>query len=1228
MSDSRTRFGAVFLAAVVVVSLLAAGAGPVAGTGVEAPDERTQTTQGTTQDSVSVGLIGDTYLGQIESTLSEELSSEYTLEEVTSVSDVDNYDVIVVETLAPVDGQAFYEKTNTADIGVVYLDQWGNDANSIPEIAQYDDSIGTAWQNDAYEGDAVPPVSFEVNQSHPILDGFSEGDEILIHEGEYADHSWFEQSGLDVLATVTHDDGAGGTALAVEEDTNTVFAATLGYSEYVQPSDFTDDATTILGNAVEYAVPDSEPPSFVIDDSSVPAEGEPGQTVTAEATVTNDGGESGDATVTFAVGGQSVEETVTLDAGQSKTVQLDATLPNEGGSYDWTLSTADDEVTGSIDVAAGAPAAFQIDNVVIPNKTEVGTTVPVDIEITNVGDQYGEKEVVFEFDGEEVGRDTFGLEGGESMVVSTQVTVPADPETYEWRAIAGDNQTTGTLEVVGPEPAAFDVSNVIIPEKADPGETVEVSIEVTNVGETYGEKEVAFEFAGEEVGSSTFGIQAGAGTLIYTNVTVPEDPGNYEWTAIAGDNESTGTLEVINDSGPATFTIDDVDGPVEGTAGDSVTFSATVTNTGQQSGETNVTLVFDGETFEKTVSLDAGYTEIISFEVTLPRNTNSESWTISTLDDERSGSVTIREPAPASFTIDGVSAPSTANTSESVTVDATVTNTGEKSGQQTVTFTLGGQTVEQTVSLNPGETKAVTFQVTTPNDVGSYEWSVETPDDETTGTLDITAEPNEATFVVEGVTAPSAGNTSETVTVEATIDNIGDVSGEASIDLWLDGDIVGTETVTLDGGESQTVTVEMTLPDEDGSYTWTVATGDDQQSDSIDVTDAPTPATFSVESAGAPGEADPGATVTVETTITNTGDESGEASIDVWFDGEIVETKRITLDAGASKTLAVEVSVPEESGSYTWTVATGDDQQSDSIDVVGEGDPPEFTVDEVDAPSEADAGAEITLTATVSNVGGQEGTEDVTLTVAGETVSVEDVTLPGGDSQTVEFDVTVPEEAGTYDWAVSVNGTERSGELTVEREQEPIQVDIGDATITSGETTSVRITTIGENVAGYDVTLTFDPDVVQVTSVDAGDIDGVSVDIDNEAGTVDISAGQESGLTDPLLAVVQLEAVASADSSTSLAFGSTQTFLDDTGGLLPADIDAGSVTVEPETECELGDVNGDGAVDAADATLLQRYIAGYDVGPDFTASCGDLDGDGEVTTADVVALLNKIVEVE
>jgi hypothetical protein len=84
--------------------------------------------------------------------------------------------------------------------------------------------------------------------------------------------------------------------------------------------------------------------------------------------------------------------------------------------------------------------------------------------------------------------------------------------------------------------------------------------------------------------------------------------------------------------------------------------------------------------------------------------------------------------------------------------------------------------------------------------------------------------------------------------------------------------------------------------------------------------------------------------------------------------------------------------------------------------------------------------------------------------------------------------------------------------------------------------------------------------------------------------------------------------------------GETETF--------DVETEDGAITVESTVQCEPGDVNGDGEMTIADATLIQQYVVDAETSEAFEPQCGDLTGDGKITTADVIAAMNQLAEIE
>jgi hypothetical protein len=276
--------------------------------------------------------------------------------------------VVVAQLLADDQVEAFVVATATADVGVVYLDQWGGSADAIPQYAEVSNWITETDQ----EYDEGSP-GYVVDTDHPILDGFGEGETVLLHEDDDQDATWFETDGTpEELATLSTG-GPRGTGLAVYDPARVVFAASLGLSSYVSPEDLTDAAVQILGQAVTHVaepVEDGDPDVASVQIDPAPQGGQTTLTVSAsfvdtltlealwadwDVTVDSDGGasDSEDRVAT-----DSEFELVWDSAPTFTEPSLTVSLPDHyiGGTFGITATaTGGDttvETTGTFDVTS------------------------------------------------------------------------------------------------------------------------------------------------------------------------------------------------------------------------------------------------------------------------------------------------------------------------------------------------------------------------------------------------------------------------------------------------------------------------------------------------------------------------------------------------------------------------------------------------------------------------------------------------------------------------------------------------------------------------------------------------------------------------------------------------------------------------------------------------------------------------------------------------------------
>lgn len=191
-------------------------------------------------------------------------------------------------------------------------------------------------------------------------------------------------------------------------------------------------------------------------------------------------------------------------------------------------------------------------------------------------------------------------------------------------------------------------------------------------------------------------------------------------------------------------------------------------------------------------------------------------------------------PEPSAvFDVTDLTAPANATVGEEVTLTANVTNIGEVEATKNVTFRLGGPVVERrNLSLDPGESETVSFTVDTDGRLpGEYVHGVFTDERGEQATLVLEPPAGEtASFSVDGVGAPENATVESTVSFTATLTNPNDRQVTQTVELRFVGIQFATQEVTLDAGETRTVTFEVnTTGFEPTEITYAVFTRDDGQ---------------------------------------------------------------------------------------------------------------------------------------------------------------------------------------------------------------------------------------------------------------------------------------------------------------------------------------------------------------------------------------------------------------
>jgi hypothetical protein len=226
------------------------------------------------------------------------------------------------------------------------------------------------------------------------------------------------------------------------------------------------------------------------------------------------------------------------------------------------------------------------------------------------------------------------------------------------------------------------------------------------------------------------------------------DDTNGQWTGLTstvdtGLNTVTAPVShftafaILACSQPAGFTVGGLSiNPAEATAGEEVTVSVLVTNTGDLAGSYEVVLKINNvEEETRQVTLEAGAAEQVFFNIS--RNAAGR---YSVDVNGRQGTFTVN--SPAGFTVGGLSiSPAEATAGEEVTVSVLVTNTGDLAGSYEVVLKINN-VVEETrqVTLEAGTAEQVFFNISR-NAAGRYSVDVNGRQ----GTFTVNEQPNQVT---------------------------------------------------------------------------------------------------------------------------------------------------------------------------------------------------------------------------------------------------------------------------------------------------------------------------------------------------------------------------------------------------------------------------------------------------------------------------------------------------
>lgn len=673
------------------------------------------------------------------------------------------------------------------------------------------------------------------------------------------------------------------------------------------------------------------------------------------------------------------------------TVGLAGTATAQSGSVQITDEISSDDSSFSVEIS----------NL---QETQTGCLVVTNLE---TGEQFerndvseGEQFVVF---ADELG----GWEGGDTI----EATLYNEP----FECFTELDSDTRTVQGAPEFEVTVDSTNSPVVE----GENLTTTATIENTGEESGTQTIDLFIGDVLEGSREVSLDAGESQQVTLNWQTEEgDAGTYLASVNSENDFDDSSVEVIEGS-PATFEVqlDSTTSPV--TEGEPLDVTATIENTGNERGTQTVDLRI-GDFIQDSVelTLDGGESQEVTFNWdTQMGDAGTYEATVSSEDDSDSGSVEVTETSPASFEVQLNSTNSPVGAGELVEITTTIENTGEETGTQTIELRVGSAVIdERPVTLDAGESQQMTLVWnTTAGDAGTYQPSVLSEDDSASADL-LVEEREESNFEVDINLTNSPVFEGETLGVTATVQNTGESTDTQEITLDVGGETRDSRTLTLEGGEAETITLEWSTSVGDAGESVSIVESDDDTATTDVLVQAEGSLDISITQTSSPVVA--GEELTVTATIENTGSERISDSLSLRIEGTTVDINDVSLEGSES-----------ESRTFTWTTEPGDagdyvaeiigEENSDSIDVTVL-ESGELSVDVTSTNSPVVAGDTLEVEATVENTGTTSATELVALSIDGETVDTTELSIDGSASETILFSwETEPGDSGEHNATVA-----------------------------------------------------------------------------------------------------------------------------------------------------------------------------------------------------------------
>ncbi len=619
-----------------------------------------------------------------------------------------------------------------------------------------------------------------------------------------------------------------------------------------------------------------------------------------------------------------------------------------------------------------------------------GEELVVNYSVVNEGYQESTQDIEFTVvneEGKEVYNDVIKEKltlGGDEEITDDYKWTPNQRGEYDIKVSSEDSVDSGQIFVK--DPSNFQIDIMDHPEKVVDGQEVSLEYKAKNEGTDEGTQEIEFTVkntAEELVFQDTEEVTLGVDVEHQGEFTwAAEEPGNYVLKVASFDDKGEVTVSVELGLDVTFYDASD----------DSEIATASGVASGERANVSWENLEY-GTTYQWYVKVDDGF---------IPDPQQSDTWEFTT------------EPN-SNFEVDIVDIDDKIMEGKEATVSYTVTNTGESQDDQPIEFIVDGNVVatEENVNLAAGEEYEGEF-TWTPEEKGDHSLEISTQDDLASRQYTVLEAPYfEVEFGDHAEKLAAGGN----ISVDYSVTNTGETTGTQEIEFLVEGSQEATQEVELAADEEYEGNFTWQTEEGDiGGHQLKIASEDSEVESSVELVEPPS---FEIDILTEAKSIVEGDTLTLEYEVSNAGDIEDQQTMEFIVDGELQDSKEITLESGETKgDFFVWQTEVGDSGEYDLQISSDTRERGMTVNVLEDA----FFEVEILSPiggEEFPEGEEITIEYEVRNTGGVEATETIELTVNGEVKDSQEVTIGGGEVQEGEFTWTTEEgDSGDYDLGV------------------------------------------------------------------------------------------------------------------------------------------------------------------------------------------------------------------